>query len=427
LEAKPGGPGPISSRMPPLRLLLGGLLLGLSSAGRAVSQAETTNEEGLAASSAQGVLPAPASDGTGSPRPQTEGAGETRAMGRSSMLRSERPIIPIAPGLAGLLLESGKQAARGANTAEQSIRELADLVAGSGLPGTRGTRRTVVREASRMEARGQAELDRLAAIGLAEEQRLAASAEAAFRDAAADIVDDVVALAIERMAESPKIHRMIRQESSTLLEDFLQGVRLWCANADDLLERGARRVFRRGTTRPEVSTGASEPGDVAAVDASAVVLPAYTGPAGFVSRAAALLLDAVLVTCAAAAGGYLVSVTLQALRPGILGQYLPALPAGLGGLMFLIYFVFCWGVLGRTIGMGLIGLKVVTLRERRVSFPRAVLRYIGYLVSTLFIFVGFLWVLVDNRRLGWLDHIARTQVIRAHPLPTDHGSQRQTR
>jgi uncharacterized RDD family membrane protein YckC len=342
------------------------------------------------------------------------------------MLRSERPVIPIAPGLAGLLLESGKQAARGANTAERSIRELADLVAGSGLPGTRGTRRTVVREAARMEARGQAELDRLAAVGLAEEQRLAASAEAAFRDAAVDIVDDVVALAIERMAESPKIHRMIRQESSTLLEDFLDGVRLWCANADGRIERGARRVFRRGTPRPEAGTGPSGPGDVAAVDISGVEPPAYIAPAGFVSRAAALLLDAVIVTCAAAAGGYLISTTLEALRPGILGQYLPAVPAGLGGLMFLIYFVFCWAVLGRTIGMGLMGLKVVTLRERRVSFPRAVLRYIGYLISTVFIFIGFLWVLVDNRRLGWLDHIARTQVVRA-PLPADHGSHRQAR
>ncbi len=342
------------------------------------------------------------------------------------MPRSERPIIPIAPSLAGLLLESEKQAARGANTAEQTIRELADLVAGSGLPGTRRITRTVSREAARMEARGQAELDRLAAVGLAEERRLAATAEAAFRDAAVDIVDDVVALAIERLAESPEIHRMIRQESSTLLEDFLDGVRLWCANADGLVERGARRVFRRGTPRPEVSTGVSAPGDVAAVDVSAVVLPACTAPAGFVSRAAALLLDAVIVTCAAAAGGYLISATLQALRPGILGQYLPALPAGLGGLMFLVYFVFCWAVLGRTIGMGLMGLKVVTLQEGRVSFPRAVLRYIGYLVSTAFMFVGFLWVLVDNRRLGWLDHIARTQVVRA-PLPTDHGSQRQTR
>ena len=243
MEEEPGLPGQTSSRMPPLRLLLGGLLLGLSSVARAVSQAEIT---------------------TGSPRAQAEGAGETTATSRSSMPRSERPIIPIAPSLAGLLLESEKQAARGANTAEQTIRELADLVAGSGLPGTRRMTRTVSREAARMEARGQAELDRLAAVGLAEERRLAATAEAAFRDAAVDIVDDVVALAIERLAESPEIHRMIRQESSTLLEDFLDGVRLWCANADGLVERGARRVFRRGTPRPDVSTGASAPGDVAA-------------------------------------------------------------------------------------------------------------------------------------------------------------------
>ena len=62
------------------------------------------------------------------------------------------------------------------------------------------------------------------------------------------------------------------------------------------------------------------------------------------------------------------------------------------------------------------GLKVLTLDGRRVSFWRAVLRYIGYLVSTVFIFLGFLWVMIDDRRLGWLDHIARTKVVRV-PLP----------
>jgi uncharacterized RDD family membrane protein YckC len=81
--------------------------------------------------------------------------------------------------------------------------------------------------------------------------------------------------------------------------------------------------------------------------------------------------------------------------------------------LFPVYFLFCWTVFGRTIGMSFLGLKVLTLAGARVSFLRAVLRYIGYLVSTAVVFLGFLWVLIDNRRLGWLDHIAGTQVVRA--------------
>ena len=270
-----------------------------------------------------------------------------------------------------------------------------------------------------MEARGRAELDRLAAVGLAEEGRLAATSEAAFREAAVGIVDDVVALSIERLAESPKIRRMIRQESSTLLEDFLDGVRMWCAQGDDRVERGARRVFRRGRPRPAdgaVSGGAADTAEVTPAGAPFRDPTAYTEPAGFISRAAALILDAVIVTGAAAAAGYLITTTLQALRPGILGHFLPVLPSGLGGVVFLLYFLFGWAALGRTVGMGLMGLKVLTLDGRRVSFWRAVLRYFGYLISTVFIFLGFLWVMIDDRRLGWLDHIARTKVVRV-PLP----------
>ncbi len=338
-------------------------------------------------------------------------------------------LTPLAASLAGLLLESSRQATQRADVFGRSVKEFADLVAGSGLPGSRRTRDAFTREAEKMEARGRAELDRLAAVGMAEEQRLTATSEAAFREAAVEIVDEVVALSIERLAESPKIRRMIRQESSTMLEDFLDGVRLWCAQGDDMVERAARRFFRRGRPRPvAVAMGASAADSADAPSTLSPVAPtAYTEPAGFMSRAAALIFDAVLVTSAAAAAGYLITSTLQALRPGILGHFLPVLPAGLGGFLFVLYFLFSWAALGRTVGMGVMGLKVLTLDGRRVSFWRAVLRYIGYLLSTAFIFLGFLWVMIDDRRLGWLDHIARTKVVRvALPTPRDAGDPLET-
>jgi uncharacterized RDD family membrane protein YckC len=246
-----------------------------------------------------------------------------------------------------------------------------------------------------MEARGRAEVDRLTAIGLAEERRVAMATEAALRDLAGQMVDEIVTLSIQRIAESPEIHQVIRSESTSLFEDFLDRVRTMCAHADELGERGARRLFRRGKPRPQAGAAASAP------------------PAGFVSRALALVIDACVVTVAAAAGGYMISATLAALRPGVFGDYQAAVPVILDGVLFVVYFVFCWTVFGRTIGMAFLGLKVLTLQGRRVSFSRAVLRFVGYLISTAFVFIGFLWVLIDNRRLGWLDHIARTQVVNA--------------
>ena len=349
----------------------------------------------------------------------TEPASEEQLAASARPAAAGSEVAPLAASLAGYLVESSRQATQGADVFGRIVREFAALVAYSGLPGSHRASDAFTREAERMEAKGRAELDRLAAVGLAEEQRLAATSEAAFREAAVEIVDEVVALSIERLAESPKIHRMIRQESSTLLEEFLEEVRLWCAQGDDRAERAARGIFRRGRPRPaSAAAGARVPDAAETVLTPSPVAPAaYTEPAGFISRAAALILDAVLVTGAAAAAGYLITATLQALRPGILGHFLPVLPSGLGGFLFLLYFLFSWATLGRTLGMGVIGLKVLTLDGRRVSFWRAVLRYIGYLLSTAFIFIGLLWVMIDDRRLGWLDHIAGTKVVRA-ALPT---------
>jgi hypothetical protein len=56
-----------------------------------------------------------------------------------------------------------------------------------------------------------------------------------------------------------------------------------------------------------------------------------------------------------AAAGYLIYHTPGA-RPGILGSSFPS-SSGLG-VLFLLYFLFGWAALGRTVGMGVMGLKV---------------------------------------------------------------------
>jgi uncharacterized RDD family membrane protein YckC len=42
-----------------------------------------------------------------------------------------------------------------------------------------------------------------------------------------------------------------------------------------------------------------------------------------------------------------------------------------------------------------------------------VLRYLGYMISSAIIFIGFFWIAVDNRRQGIHDKIAETYVISA--------------
>jgi uncharacterized RDD family membrane protein YckC len=54
---------------------------------------------------------------------------------------------------------------------------------------------------------------------------------------------------------------------------------------------------------------------------------------------------------------------------------------------------------------------VVTRDGGPVSLPRSIVRYAMHVVSSAAFFLGLLWVLVDDRRLGWLDHVAGTQVV----------------
>ena len=47
-----------------------------------------------------------------------------------------------------------------------------------------------------------------------------------------------------------------------------------------------------------------------------------------------------------------------------------------------------------------------------LSRTQAIVRYLGYYVSTLALMIGFLWVAFDPRKQGWHDKMARTVVIR---------------
>jgi uncharacterized RDD family membrane protein YckC len=87
-----------------------------------------------------------------------------------------------------------------------------------------------------------------------------------------------------------------------------------------------------------------------------------------------------------------------------IGQYL-ALISPLLFLVVLVYFVFFWTFIGSTPGKALLGLQIV----RQVG--RALLRFLGYWVSAIPLFLGFIWVLFDRQHEGWHDKISNTHVI----------------
>ena len=84
-----------------------------------------------------------------------------------------------------------------------------------------------------------------------------------------------------------------------------------------------------------------------------------------------------------------------------------------GGLILLsLYTVGFWAWRGQTPGKIALGVRVIRVDGRPIGIGRAIVRYIGYMVSTLVFLIGYLMVGFDRRKQGLHDQIARTYVVR---------------
>ena len=76
-----------------------------------------------------------------------------------------------------------------------------------------------------------------------------------------------------------------------------------------------------------------------------------------------------------------------------------------------LYPIVFWTISGQTIGKTIMGLRVVRMDGKRMTFWRGFVRVFGYILSAIPFFLGFIWVLFSNERRGWHDKIAGTCVI----------------
>lgn len=82
-------------------------------------------------------------------------------------------------------------------------------------------------------------------------------------------------------------------------------------------------------------------------------------------------------------------------------------------LVGLVYFIGFWAWRGQTVGMMPFNLQVVRADDgTRIDWVRALLRYVGLIISIIPLFLGVIWAAFDDRRQGWHDKIAGTVVIR---------------
>lgn len=151
--------------------------------------------------------------------------------------------------------------------------------------------------------------------------------------------------------------------------------------------------------------------------------------AGFVTRAVALMIDIVLITVAVLAINALLGLPVSfftginlnncAQATGLNAVARAACTAvnliwvGVALLASPIYFITLFATIGQTIGKAVMGVRIVRLDGRAMTFKTGTVRWLGYFVSVITLGLGFFWVIVDSRRQGFHDRMANTSVIYA--------------
>jgi uncharacterized RDD family membrane protein YckC len=143
--------------------------------------------------------------------------------------------------------------------------------------------------------------------------------------------------------------------------------------------------------------------------------------AGFATRLIATIIDRLIVSGAISIIAAVTNIVLEALGLDQLlrlqGQgslIMPVFVAVLALLLPIAYDIGFWLLAGQTPGKRVMGLRIVRTDGERVRFGNCVRRVIGYWISAI-LFLGYLWVLVDNRRQGFHDKIAGTFVVYTWP------------
>jgi len=116
-------------------------------------------------------------------------------------------------------------------------------------------------------------------------------------------------------------------------------------------------------------------------------------------RFASYILDGIIVTAIS------YSLIIPLYMNGVEHVAWIVLPISIG------YFTCFFGN-GQTPGMKAVKIKLCrTDGAYPIGYARGFLRWIGMIISSLVIGLGFLWILIDENKQGWHDKIAGTYVV----------------
>lgn len=276
--------------------------------------------------------------------------------------------------------------------------------------------------------RGESQVDRWVNLGRAADLSSRRLAQAAINQAADDTMDDMVT--------NPRIQLFIQEivqaQSQGMIDEGIEELRERTISSDNFIEQPIRRFLRR-QPRETIPGPDFDPQLVRAIHKQHLPirensLLAYY--AGFISRLLAFAFDIAFLVVFLALGSWLLTTVGQLLGfenlVTFISDYSPStftfgtVSLGLaGGLVIYGYVLGFWILTGQTLGMMLMGLRVVSKDGSPLTLWRAILRVIGMAIAAFPLYLGFIWILFDNRRQGWQDKIAGTYVVYAWDAQPD--------
>ena len=130
-----------------------------------------------------------------------------------------------------------------------------------------------------------------------------------------------------------------------------------------------------------------------------------SGPrAGFWRRFAALFIDGLILA--------IPNTALILLLDDQLAQFLTL-------IIDITYFAYLeGGATGQTLGKRALGIRVIDLRAGGpIGYGRGVIRYLGRIISTIPLFLGYFWMLWDREKQCWQDKMAGSVVVPVDAYP----------
>ncbi|MCA9753810.1 MAG: RDD family protein [Gemmatimonadetes bacterium] len=119
-----------------------------------------------------------------------------------------------------------------------------------------------------------------------------------------------------------------------------------------------------------------------------------------------IILNLVVIACALPFG------VLSAMSGGDPGAG-SLIGGAIGFVLPLVYFLWFWSKSGATPGKKLLGIQIVGPDGGPPTAVQSLIRYLGYIPSSLFFCLGFLWMIWDGEKRTWHDMMAGTRVVRA--------------